>query len=426
VDLAAFRPYVEATAMGLGVGLEREWSHRNTEQEAAGSRTFAVLGLAGAVAAAFDDVVLAAGALVVGCLLVAGYVRTARADRGTTTEMAAFATYLLGALVRSDAELAIGLAVVMTVLLAAKGAIHHLAREVVTQTELEDALRFFVIAFVVLPLLPNHDVGPYGALNPANIWLLVVAVTGIGWAGYIAVRAFGPHRGLLIAGFAGGFISATATTISMGAIARRDEQSRQAAVGGALLASGATFIQLSIVTAIANAELLERLAPAFAIGLAVLAVEALFLYRRSARRTPTAEQAQNPAPDPPENGTVGQIQRRPFAMWPALTLAIVLTVVLLVARWAADLLGSAGTMVAAGTAGLADVHAAVLAVATLAKGASLSTTTALTATVLAYAANTASKCVVAFVSGGRRYGATLTAALAGPVVVVAGTVLLLQ
>lgn len=66
------------------------------------------------------------------------------------------------------------------------------------------ALRFFVIAFVVLPLLPDRAMGPYGVLNPSKIWLLVVAVTGLGWVGYVAVRALGPERGLLITGFAGG------------------------------------------------------------------------------------------------------------------------------------------------------------------------------------------------------------------------------
>jgi uncharacterized membrane protein (DUF4010 family) len=306
VDVLAFRPYVEAAAMGLGVGLERELSNRGGEQQAAGSRTFAVLGLAGAVAAAFDDTVIAAGAVAVALLLVAGYLRTAGSDRGTTTEMAAFATYLLGALARTDAELAIGLAVVMAVLLAAKGPIHRFARQIITQTEIEDALRFFVIAFVVLPLLPDRKAGPYGALNPAKIWVLVVALTGIGWVGYIAVRALGPRRGLLVTGFAGGFISATATTASLGRLARHDPSAQPAAVGGALLASAATFIQLALVTAVANPDLLGRLAPALAAGLAVVAAEAVLLYRRSAAVTlPAATEAGDP---------VGR--GRPFAFWP--------------------------------------------------------------------------------------------------------------
>jgi uncharacterized membrane protein (DUF4010 family) len=310
--------------------------------------------------------------------------------------------------------LAIGLAVVMAVLLAAKGPIHRLARELITETEVEDALRFFVVAFVVLPLLPDRNVGPYQALNPARIWVLVVALTGIGWAGYIAVRALGPRRGLLVTGFAGGFISATATTASLGRLARRDGGERPAAVGGALLASAATFIQLALVTAVANPDLLGRLAPALAAGLAVVAVEAAVLYRRSTATPPstgdTSEKPVGPA--------------RPFAFWPAVGLAAVLTGVLLVARWGADVLGSGGALVAASVAGFADVHAAVLAVATLAHAGSLSTHTALAAAGLALAANTVSKCVLAFAVGGRSFGTRFTALLAAPAVAVAAALLM--
>jgi uncharacterized membrane protein (DUF4010 family) len=408
VDVVALRPYVEAAAMGLGIGLEREWNNRTGEQQSAGSRTFAVLALTGAVAASLGDGVIAAGAVGVAALLVVGYARTAKADRGSTTEAAAFATYLLGALLRSDAEVAVGLAVVMAVLLAAKGPIHHLAREVVTATEVQDALRFFVIAFVVLPLLPDRKVGPYGVLNPSRIWLLVVAITGIGWLGYIAVRGLGAQRGLVITGFAGGFISATATTASMGRLARQDPTRRWAAVIGAIAASAATLIEIGLITAVANPDLLARLAPALAIGLAVIAIELSVVLRRQA----TADQAEVTR----EQSTS---TTRPFAFWPALVLAAMLTLVLLVARWGTDLLGSGGALITGAVAGFADAHATVLGMATLALGGSISTHSALAATGLALATNTASKCALAFAAGGREFGVPFVALLVGPAMAVA-------
>ena len=76
------------------------------------------------------------------------------------------------------------------------------------------------MAFVILPLLPNRGLGPYAVLNPERVWLLVVLLTGIGWVGYIGVRALGPERGLLVTGLAGGFVSASATTASMGRLSR--------------------------------------------------------------------------------------------------------------------------------------------------------------------------------------------------------------
>ena len=99
----------------------------------------------------------------------ARYLETAERHLGATTEVAAFATYLLGAILLDDATLAVLLAVVMVVLLLARGPVHRFADEVLTRTEVEDAVRFFVIAFVVLPLLPDRAMGPYGVLNPSHI-----------------------------------------------------------------------------------------------------------------------------------------------------------------------------------------------------------------------------------------------------------------
>lgn len=156
------------------------------------------------------------------------------------------------------------------------------------------------------------------------------------------------------------------------------------AVGGALVASGATLIQLGLITAVANPHLLGGHGPALVAGLAVIAVESALLYRRETAAAPPAEETPQPA-----EAAVGQ--GRPFALWPALALAAILTVVVLAARWGADVLGANGALLAATFAGLADVQAAVLAVATLAAGGTLSVHTALVASGLVLATNTASR-----------------------------------
>ena len=418
--LAGFRPYLIGTAIGLGVGLERDWSNRAREQQAAGSRTFALLGLTGVLTRSFSMTFAMVGAAVVGALLVAGYVRTASTDKGATTETAAFAVFLLGATAWTDAELAVGLGVVVAVLLASRTSLHRLAREVVTETEITDALRFFVIAFVVLPLLPDRAMGPYGVLNPSKIWLLVVAVTGLGWVGYVAVRALGPERGLLITGFAGGFISATATTAALGRRARVDPAIRSSAVAGALLASGATFIQLGLVTAVANRSVMLRLLPTLAAGTVTIAAESFAWYRIERRSTGAHLAVTELASAEPASGTP-----RPFALRPAVVLAAALTTVLLVTRWGSSVAGTSGVLGAAGIAGFADVHASVLSVATLAGAGSLSMHTTLLAAGLALLTNTTSKVILAFAVGGRAFGTRFTLLLAAPFVVTS-TVLLLS
>jgi hypothetical protein len=191
VSWQQIQPFLVALAIGLLLGLERERSH--SRKLPAGSRSFALLSLVGAVTASFGEWAVVVGLVGVGTLLAFAYFRTSQDDPGITTAIAALVAYLLGALAYARAAVAVALAVVVASLLVSKTRIHRFAREIVSEVELEDAIKFFVVAFVTLPLLPNRALGPYGVLNPAKVWLLVVLLTGIGWVGYIGVRALGPN-----------------------------------------------------------------------------------------------------------------------------------------------------------------------------------------------------------------------------------------
>ncbi|KAB7761462.1 MULTISPECIES: MgtC/SapB family protein [Mycobacteriaceae] len=398
-------PFLVALAIGLLLGLERERSH--ARKLPAGSRSFALLSLAGAVAAGFGQWVIVVGFLGVGALIALAYFRTSAEDPGTTTATAALVAYLLGALAYSRPALAVALAVVVAGLLVSKNRIHRFARDIMTEVELEDAIKFLVVAFVILPLLPDRGLGPYGVLNPEKVWLLVVLLTGIGWVGYIGVRALGPERGLLITGIAGGFVSATATTASMARLSRTTPSVR-APLASALLASLATFVQLLIVIAVVDAQVLQRLWPPVAAGAAVLVVIAAVVYRGAA----LAED--NPSSEPDAGAKAAS---RPFALRPALVLAAVLTLALLVGRWGADVLGSGGTVLAAFAAGLADAHAGAVAAASLAAKGDISVDTALLAVAAALGSNLIVKTVLAFTAGGRRFGLRFVAGMTPPAVV---------
>ncbi|WP_167106930.1 DUF4010 domain-containing protein [Mycobacterium sp. DL592] len=397
------QPFLVALAIGLLLGFERERSH--SRKLPAGSRSFALLALAGAVAASFDIRVVLVGLLGVGALLALAYFRTSSDDPGTTTEIAALVVYLLGALAYTKPALAVALAVVVVVLLVSKSRIHRFAREIVSEIELEDAIKFFVVAFVVLPLLPDRSMGPYGVLNPAKIWLLVVLLTGIGWLGYIGVRALGPQRGLLITGLAGGFVSASATTASMGRLSRT--AGIRAPLAGALLASLATFVQLLVVIGLVDPDVLRRLWLPVAAGFVVLLAVAVLVFRGGTHPQQPDHPAENP-PAPPD---------RPFALRPALVLAAVLTGALLVGRWGADAFGPQGAVLAAFAAGLADAHAGSVAAASLAAKGDITVDTALLSIAAALGSNLIVKAVLAFTAGGRRFGLGFVAAMALPAVV---------
>jgi len=185
-------------------------------------------------------------------------------------------------------------------------------------------------------------------------------------------------------------------------------------VAGALLASGATFIQLGLVTAVANPSVMLRLLPTLAAGTVTIAVESFALYRIDRRVDEVS----------PAVAEASSTTTRPFALRPALALAGALTIVLLVTRWGSSIAGTRGVLGAAGIAGFADVHAAVLSVATLAGSGGFPMRTTLLAAGLALVTNTTTKVILAFAVGGRHFGTRFTLLLAAPVAVTS-TVLLL-
>jgi uncharacterized membrane protein (DUF4010 family) len=400
------QPFLVALAIGLLLGLERERSH--SRKLPAGSRSFALLSLVGAVAASIGEWVVVVGLVGVGAIVALSYFRTSEEDPGTTTAIAALVAYTLGVLAYTRSAVAVALAVVVVSLLVSKARIHRFAREIVSGVELEDALKFLVVAFVILPLLPDRGLGPYGVLNPAKVWLLVVLLTGIGWVGYIGVRALGPERGLLVTGLAGGFVSASATTASMGRLGRT-ATSLRAPLASALLASLATFVQLLIVIGVVDVEVLRRLWPPVVAGAVVLVGISAFVYRGATRAHQNAAAAGEKVESTPAS--------RPFALRPALVLAAVLTFALLVGRWGADVLGAKGTVLAAFAAGLADAHAGSVAAASLAAKGDVTVDTALVSVAAALGSNLLVKIVLAFSAGGRRFGLGFLGCMIAPAVV---------
>ncbi len=388
--------YLSSLAIGLLVGLERERSHRGQAGQAYGIRTFALLALVGTLGAEAGPVVVGVALAGVVALLVVGYRRTSEADPGTTTEVTAMATFLLGVLCYHDAALAAGIAILVVALLMSKARLHRFVSDALSDAELQDAIKFLVGAFVILPLLPRRGVGPYGVFNPSRIWLFVVVLTGISWVGYIAVRLLGARRGLLATGLASGFVSATAATAAMGR-ASRTPATFPSALAGAQIASVVTYVELVAIMAVASPTLAWRLVAPALVGALALGTVSIVGGRG----------ASSPGASEPATAT------RVVTLTPALVLAAILTAAPLVARWGVQVFGARGAVVAVGAAGLADAHGGSLSAATLfAKGA-IDVDVALVAIGAAITANTLVKCVVAYVAGGRRFARRFSLGILG-------------
>jgi uncharacterized membrane protein (DUF4010 family) len=384
--------YAIAAALGIGllIGSERERSKgTGPDRGPGGVRTFTLAALAGAVAALAGNAWLGAAALaVLGAYGIAAYFHTRTEDPGLTTEVALVVTFLLGVLAAGAPALAAGTGVVVAIVLASRSRLHRLVRDQLSERELADGLLLAAAALVVLPLLPNRAVDPWGVFNPHVIWLLAVLVMAVNALGYVALRTFGVHRGLPVAGLAAGFVSSTVTHGAMGSRARAQPTLLGAAVAGAALSSVATVVQLLLVLAVANVTLLRALVlPMLLAGVAAVAWGVINTVR--SMRTP---------------GDAHVAPGRAFEFRTALVFTATVTAVMLIAAVLADQLGPAGGAFGIVVAGLADTHAATASAASLAAGGALDLRTAMLATLGAFSVNAVGKLVVSYTTGGAAFG----------------------
>lgn len=389
VDVSVLKGLVAALGIGLLVGMERERSKgEGPARAAAGLRTFALVALAGAIAERIGTlgIVVAGGFVVLAAL--ASYRHTRAGDPGLTTEVALLLVFLLGVLAMREVALAAGLGVAVALLLAAKSRLHRFARQTLSAEELHDALLLAAGAAIVLPLLPDRAIDPWQVLNLRNLWLLALIVMVINAAGHVALRAMGAQRGLLLAGFAGGFVSSTATIAAMGSRMRRDPALLPACASAALVSNVSTVLQLAAVCGALSPALLRALAlPLMASGLVVSAFALASAWRT--RRIAV-----------PETPGMGG---RPFEPRHALVFVAIVASVLLASAALLAWLGDGVLAWAAGASGLADVHAAAASVAQLVASGRVGTHAAVAAVLAALATNSLAKLLVAFATGGGRF-----------------------
>jgi uncharacterized membrane protein (DUF4010 family) len=342
---------IAATAAGLLIGLERGWRQRAQDAgtRVAGFRTFGLIGLIGGIAGLASDPVAAALGLGVAATLAVGYWKSAREDAlSATTTIAGVLTFGIGlAALRLSPGIALAAAAGSYIILSARRSMHALLRGL-TEAEIEGVARFALVALVILPLLPDAAYGPYDAWNPRRIWMVVVLVTGLSFAGYVAARRFGADRGILIVALTGSLVSSTAVTADLARRLRKEPESRRALTAGIALASIVMFVRVQILVLVLIPRALPTLALAMAPATMVAGALAFLAWRR---------QRAEPAPPVPLGN--------PFDFGPALLLAAMVAILSLVARWALERFGGEGLAVVLGLTGLMDVDAAVLTLAGL-------------------------------------------------------------
>lgn len=381
--------FVVALIIGLVIGAEREQRMREGAHKFAGIRTFALTSVLGSVAAMLDHpaIVVTFGAAVAVSAMVA-YGLGDRSDPGLTSEIALILTYALGVLAMTRPSLAMAIGIVVALLLAFRARIHAMVKEVLSPAELRDALIVAAAAIVVLPVVPDHPIDPWGVLNPFTLWRLVAVVLAIHLAAHLAQRVVGPRWGLAIAGLASGFVSSSATIAAMGNKAAEDPAQARTAIAAATASTVATFVQLAILIGAASPPLLRDLAfPLVAGGVAAIAYALAFAVRAARETDPSAE--------PPRGRAVD--------LRGAVVFAILVTGVTIGATFLERASGGAGVVIGAALAAFADTHAAAASIASVHDAGRLDAMVAAIAVLACVSTNTVTKIVLALGSGPRRY-----------------------
>lgn len=376
-----------AAGAGLGavVGLERqlgEGEHR------AGARTFALYGAWGVAAAyvgeLFGGAAFAALALGFVGLVVASYLRavSTTGDHGSTTEAAQVATFVAGVLAhQSEWVAAMVLAIATAVVLGVKPSVHRFAGRI-SDEDSRAFLQFAVVTGIVLPLVPDEAFGPYDAINPHEIWLMVVFVSAIGLVGYLGLRLVG-SRSLGVTGMLGGLASSTAVTLGLSRLSRSAGALRPALAAGIIGAAALMFPRMLIEAWVTAPELALRIAPA-AIALTLLTgASAAWWLRRSAAADAESIDVRNP-----------------LTLSVAVQFAAVYGVIVLIARLLTAEAPEGSLVLLGAFSGLADVDAMTLTAGNLVSDG-LAVDTAARAVLMAAAANTVVKVGLVAVLGTR-------------------------
>lgn len=380
-----------AAALGIGmlIGLERERRKGTGDRRAsAGLRTFAITSLLGYTCMLLGaSLLVAIMAICLAIVLAVAYWKNLGDDPGITSEVALLTVLVLGALCVSQPGLSIAIGVVLTVLLAYRQRLHHFARSQLTEAEMRDGLVLLIVALVVLPLAPDRYIGPYAAINPRTVCTLTVMLMAVGAIGHIAVRTLGTHYGYALGAIASGFASGTLTIAAMGNRVGKEPDNVKVLSAAAVLSNLATVAQIVLILgAVAPALVLAMWAPLLLGGVTAGLYGALLLFPIKA----------SSSSEPIEVGGA-------FSLKLALIVALTMSGITLLSSVMLSHFGEKGMLFTALFSGFADAHSTTASIASLAKAGQLSYDAIAVPSLLALSSNSLSKCVMAWVSGGRRF-----------------------
>lgn len=373
LGLSQFVLFAQSMGIGFLIGLERE----RHEGKIAGVRTFTLIALAGSLSGFISLLPDGKAApwilliLIVASLLVAQFKAKAE-EPDTTTVLAAILAFLLGyVLWLGHTVFPAALAIAVTAVLYFREELRDFPRRLSRQ-DITSFFHFAAVAFILLPILPNRTYGPYDVINPYQIGWLVVLISGISLAGYIALRLLRGSSGLIVVGLLGGLASTTATTLVYSRHSKNIANFTRSAAIIILLSHLVLFARIGVVVAVVEHSLLLSMLPWIIGGLSAgIACLFVLLWRKG--------DVQQPLPELKVSN--------PTELKTAFGFALGFSLVLLLSAWMHDVFANAGAYAIAFLSGLTDVDAITIANLKLFSVGAIEAETAANAVVIAFVAN---------------------------------------
>lgn len=391
---------LEALGIGLLIGIERE---RNAGEPGgpapAGVRTFALASLTGALSQiAGGWPMLAVAIAVIGGLRMVTHLSLPDRQAGLTTSLALLIVVMLGALSIEHTFLAAASGVLVAALLAARTVLREFSRSVLNDFEVRDGLILGVSTLLILPILPNEGLGPGGAINPQNLFVIVILVMAIGAVSHISTRVFGARLGLPLSGFLSGFVSSTATVVAIAKKVQDRPVDTYPAAAGVTFSSVSSLVQTGIVLLFLSPSMFALSAPILIVPTAVALLYGTALARFGSRDGPREREGLD-------------LPSRIFSIRAAISFALTVATVIVVSALLNDQFGSEAVLWSAALAGLVSTSSAAVALASLVLAGQLPASEAVVPLAAAISVNAGVRIVLALRGGATPFGWTVAGGL---------------
>jgi len=396
VEYDVVKSLIVAILLGFAIGMQRSMTYiYKGEQTFAGSRTFALIALAGYLSGWLQHYIsgfIPVSMAVFGFLVGVSYFMKVQTSKkwGMTTQVAAIVTFILGLMIRFGLEnYAVFIGVLMIILLEIKPRLRKIESHI-SATDTNAVVLLLAMSFVVLPVLPDKMIGPYNLFNPYKTWLMAVIIAGISFVGYVAIKVLGQKHGVFLTGAAGGLISSTAVSISLSEMFQKRFDLLNNYAGGIAIACTFMYLRVLFEAFVIHPQLALRLAPAY-LGAAVsglLFSYYLYIHAKSAQI----------------NIESSAIAKNPLQLSEAIKFGILFGIIYGAIAFVQTRYGNIGVYIVSLFSGITDVDAITLSLSQLSVDKKLAETAAMNGIVIASVTNSIVKLGIVYWIGGVKLG----------------------